>query len=91
MPGVSVSFFSRSSVESSFLPKRRMDSTGPISDSGGITAHTREPSLRRASTMGDESSMRRPTFETMRSMIMRTCAWSLKRTLVSTSLPARSM
>ena len=41
--------------------------------------------------MGDESSMRRPTADTMRSMIMRTCAWSLKRILVSTSRPARSM
>ncbi len=31
---------------------------GPMSESGGITAQTREPSSRRASTMGDESSMR---------------------------------
>ena len=88
---VNVSFFSRSSVVRTFLPKRRIDITGPISDSGGITAQTREPSARRASTMGDESSMRRPMFETMRSMIMRTCAWSLKRMLVSTMRPPRSM
>ena len=39
------------------------DITGPISESGGITAQTREPSSRRASTMGEESSMRRPTFD----------------------------
>ena len=74
MPVVRVSFFSRSSVESSFFPKRRMEITGPTSEIGGMTAHTREPSSRRASTMGDESSMRRPMFDTMRSMIMRTCA-----------------
>ena len=72
IPVVRVSFFRRSSVVRSFFPKRRMDRTGPISERGGMTAHMREPSARRASTMGDESSMRRPMFETMRSMIMRT-------------------
>ena len=35
MPGVSDSFFSRSSVVSSFFPKRRIDSTGPINDNQG--------------------------------------------------------
>jgi len=43
--------------------------TGPISDSGGITAQTREPSASRASTIGDESSIRRPMAETMRSFL----------------------
>ena len=64
--------------------------TGPISDRGGITAQTREPSERRASTMGEESSMRRPMADTIRSMIIRTWAWFLKRTLVSTMRPPRS-
>jgi hypothetical protein len=51
------------------VPKRRMDSEGPSSASGGMMALTREPSGRRASTMGEDSSTRRPTRETMRSMI----------------------
>ena len=41
--------------------KRRIDSTGPSSASGGMIALTREPSGRRASTIGLDSSMRRPT------------------------------
>ena len=40
---------------------RRIDSTGPSSASGGMIALTREPSCRRASTIGLDSSMRRPT------------------------------
>ena len=35
--------------------------------SGGIMAFTRDPSARRASTIGELSSTRRPTRETMRS------------------------
>ena len=48
-------------------------------------AFTREPSARRASTMGEDSSTRRPTRETMRSMICIRCdvvfegqAWSAR-------------
>ena len=55
-------------------PKRRMDSTGPSSASGGMIALTREPSGRRASTIGDDSSTRRPTRLTMRSITARRCA-----------------
>ena len=43
----------------------------PLKASGGITALIREPSARRASTSGEDSSMRRPTRETIRSMIRR--------------------
>ena len=39
----------------------RIVSVGPFSESGGMIALTREPSGRRASTIGDASSMRRPT------------------------------
>ncbi len=39
-----------------------MDSSGPSTASGGMMALTREPSLRRASTMGVDSSTRRPTW-----------------------------
>ena len=41
-------------------------------------ALTREPSLRRASTIGEDSSMRRPTADTMRSMMLIRCASLLK-------------
>ncbi len=55
-----------------------------------MIALTREPSFRRASTIGDDSSMRRPTADTMRSMMFSRCASSLNRTSVSSSLPRRS-
>jgi hypothetical protein len=38
----------------------RIVTSGPESESGGITALTRLPSGRRASTIGEDSSMRRP-------------------------------
>ena len=43
------------------LENFRMVSTAPWMASGGMMALTREPSGRRASTMGDASSTRRPT------------------------------
>ena len=51
--------------------QRRMDIAGPSSASGGMIAFTREPSASRASTIGLDSSMRRPTELTIRSMICR--------------------
>ncbi len=68
-----------------------MVSAGPSTASGGMTALTREPSGSRASTMGDDSSIRRPTRETMRSMTWRTCASERNALSVSISLPSRSM
>ena len=62
----------------------------PSTASGGMMALTREPSCRRASTIGDDSSTRRPTRETMRSMICIRCWLSLKDRPVISSLPARS-
>ena len=50
-------------------PKRRIERQGPSMARGGMMAFTREPSARRASTMGEDSSTRRPMRETMRSMI----------------------
>ena len=50
--------------------------SGPRSASGGMIALTRLPSGRRASTIGDDSSMRRPTCETILSMIRSRCASS---------------
>ena len=54
--------------------------SGPLSESGGITALTRLPSGRRASTIGDDSSMRRPTCATILLMIRRRCHSSLNTT-----------
>ena len=71
-------------------PKRRIERHGPSIASGGMMAFTREPSARRASTMGDDSSTRRPTRETIRSIICIRCWSSLKLRPVGSSLPARS-
>jgi hypothetical protein len=43
--------------------------TGPFKETGGITAFTRLPSRRRASTMGELSSILRPIGAIIRSMI----------------------
>jgi hypothetical protein len=69
----------------------RMDRYGPSRATGGITAFTREPSGRRASTMGEESSMRRPTLDTMRSMTCLRCCSFWNATSVSWSRPCFSM
>ena len=68
----------------------RMVRIGPSNDSGGTMALTRDPSARRASTMGEDSSMRRPTWPTMRSMTRR--RWSSERKRVPDGMitPARS-
>ena len=79
------------SAESGPVPKRRIDSAGPSSASGGMIALTREPSGSRASTIGEDSSTRRPTFETMRSMICIRCRSSRNTTSVFCSMPPRSM
>ena len=54
-------------------------------------ALTREPSLRRASTIGVDSSMRRPSGVTMRSMAERSASSEVKRAPVRTMRPPRSM
>ena len=69
----------------------RMVMTGPMSESGGMIAFTREPSARRASTIGLDSSTRRPIGAMMRWMIRITCSSFWNVTLVSSSLPSRSM
>ena len=64
------------------LANFRTVSVGPSIASGGITAFTREPSARRASTIGDDSSMRRPTAETILSITWRSRASESKRSSV---------
>ena len=61
--------FNKSCTISGLTENRRIETTGPSNASGGIMAFTREPSAKRASTIGLDSSMRRPTLETMRSII----------------------
>ena len=90
MPAVHARLRTRSALRSGVLPKRRIDSIGPSTATGAITAFTREPSGRRASTMGDDSSMRRPTRLTIFSMMRITCAASLNSTGVRWSFPLRS-
>ena len=55
---------------------RRIETSGPSIANGGIIAFTREPSGRRASTIGVDSSIRRPTRDTIRSMTFIRCASS---------------
>ena len=64
-------------------PNLRIVTSGPLSESGGMTALTRLPSGRRASTIGEPSSIRRPTCATILLMIRRRWNSSLKRTGVS--------
>ena len=67
--GVAVPKRMRSSTVKGLAANLRMVMTGPTSESGGMMALTREPSVRRASTMGLDSSTRRPMGLMMRSMM----------------------
>src|SRR6056297_401843 len=58
---------------------------GPFNARGGITALTRDPSFRRASTMGELSSIRRPSGVIIRAIILRT-DWSLVNILGESSI-----
>ena len=78
--GVNALKRSRSSLESGREPNIRMVTTGPSRARGGMIALNREPLGSRASTMGEVSSTRRPTRETMRSMIWSRCSLSRKTT-----------
>ena len=69
----------------------RMVSAGPSSASGGAITLTREPSGRRASQIGEDSSTRRPIWLTMRWQMLRSCWLSRKRMPVFWILPLTSM
>ena len=51
----------RSSTVNGSLANLRMVSDDPLTASGGMIALTRDPSASRASTRGEDSSIRRPT------------------------------
>ena len=89
--GVIVPYSTSCSTVIGILANFRMVSIGPTREMGGMTAFTREPSGRRASTYGLDSSMRRPSGATMRSMMRIT--WSSLSKLTGTRwiLPLRSM
>lgn len=89
-PAVSVPNPTRSSAVNGSTANLRMVSTGPSMERGGMMALTREPSGSRASTIGLDSSTRRPNGVTILSMTWR--MWSASRNLmsVSSSLPNRS-
>ena len=80
----------RSSTVYGSLENFRMVMNGPPIDSGCTTTLTREPSGRRASTIGFASSTRRPTWLTILSMMRRRWVSSTNFTSVSVSLPLRS-
>ena len=62
----------------------------PSNANGGIMAFTREPSNKRASHIGDDSSILRPTADTIFSMIFRRCPSSRNLISVNSNFPARS-
>ena len=88
--GVTVPKSIRSSIVYGSRENFRIVSVGPRSESGGMIALTRLPSGSRASTIGEASSTRRPTCETILSMIRSRWALSTKVASVASILPRRS-
>ncbi len=80
----------RSLTVSGSAENLRMVSAEPSMASGGMTALTRDPSGRRASTIGLDSSTRRPMRETILSMVRRRWFSSLNCASTRVSLPRRS-
>ena len=81
----------RSSIVYGSRANLRIVSVGPRSASGGMIALTRLPSGRRASTIGEDSSTRRPTCDTILSMMRRRWALSANVDCVRSIRPERSM
>ena len=73
-----------------FLENLRIETSGPSIATGRTATLTREPSSRRASHIGCDSSTRRPTAETILLMMRSRCDSSLKRTPVGSRMPPRS-
>ncbi len=87
---VSVPKETRSSIVNGSEANFLMVSVGPVSARGDMIALTREPSGRRASTMGLDSSMRRPIGEMILRMMLVTCWLSVNRRGVLWIFPCRS-
>ena len=88
--GVTVPRVMRSSISRGSAEKRLIERIGPSMAKGGTMAFTLDPSASLASTMGQDSSILRPTAETIRSMIFFRWASSLNRAPVRWSFPERS-
>src|SRR5579871_5363760 len=73
-----------------FFENLRIETSGPSTAIGRTATLTREPSRRRASHKGCDSSTRRPTAETILLTMRRRCDSSLKRTGVGSKTPLRS-
>ncbi len=70
--------------------KRRIVRVAPVSDRGGMMTFTRSPDGSRASTIGFDSSTRRFTVDTIRSMVCISWSWEGKRSGNCSTRPARS-
>ena len=68
----------------------RMVIVGLFGATGGMITLTRDPSGRRASTIGDDSSTRRPSGATIRSTMRMMCPSSRNRTELRYSRPSFS-
>ena len=88
--GVRERLFTKSEICNLSLENFRIEMEDPFSANGGIMALTRDPSNNRASTIGEDSSIRRPTADTIFSIIFRRWASSRNFTSVNWSFPARS-
>ena len=75
--------FNRSSVIRRVLPNFLIVRVGPVKDNGGIMALIRDPSARRASTIGFDSSILLPKGAIIRSITCRTCSLVEKLLAVS--------
>jgi hypothetical protein len=83
---ISTSFFRLNG----FLENLRIETSGPSTAIGRTAMLMREPSSRRASHSGCDSSTRRPTAETILLTMRKRCGSSLKRTGVGSRMPKRS-
>ncbi|GGW36707.1 hypothetical protein GCM10010320_15240 [Streptomyces caelestis] len=70
--------------------KRRMVSVAPVRERGGMMTLTRSPEGRRASTIGFDSSTRRLTVETIRSIVCISWSFEAKRIGSCSTRPPRS-
>src|SRR5262249_19035884 len=73
-----------------FCENLRIEIEVPLIEHGGAMTLTREPSGRRASQIGFDSSTRRPTPVTIRVAMDMTCELSRNLTSDNSSLPLRS-
>ncbi len=88
--GVSDPKLIRSLMSSRFSGNLRIVMVVPSSADGSVMMWTREPSGRRASTIGCTRSSRRSSGRTIRCAVHRTCSSSSKVRSVSSSLPRTS-